>query len=67
MMAALRTGLRSRVGGDCNIVSMVLDEALTLWFAISGMRRVTRKQLHEDFLTHQVNKTCVCLTITQVL
>lgn len=30
MMAEPRTGLRSRVGGDFNIVSMVLDEALTL-------------------------------------
>lgn len=30
MMAEPHTGLRSRVGGDFNIVSMVLDEALTL-------------------------------------
>lgn len=30
MMAEPRAGLRSRVGGDFNIVSMVLDEALTL-------------------------------------
>lgn len=69
MMAELYAGLVEVVWcrrGLCHTVVMC-DKVLTLWFAISCMTTVSSQQLCRDFLTHQVNKTCVCLMIIQIL
>lgn len=70
MMAELYAGLVEVVWcwrGLCAILLMMWVKVLTLWFAISCMRTVSRQQLYEDVLTHQVNKTCVCLMIIRIL
>lgn len=58
---------RSGVGGVCTVLLMVRELALTLGSAISWMRIVPPQEVQEVFLTHQVNKTCVCLMRIQIL
>lgn len=57
----------SGVGGDRAILLMIWNKVLTLRFAISRARTVSKQQLYEDSPAHQVNKTCVCLMFIPIL